>query len=63
MNKLGFKLGYALPNAGFPHGHADELRRIYSDGGTYTCGRRYGSLGYEEVDAKAYVSRREDVKS
>ncbi|KAB5591401.1 hypothetical protein CTheo_5155 [Ceratobasidium theobromae] len=28
---------------------------IYSSAGTYTCGRRFGSLGYEEIDAKAYA--------
>ncbi|KAI0670099.1 glycoside hydrolase superfamily [Trametes maxima] len=29
---------------------------IYSDAGTYTCGRSFGSLGYEEIDAKTYAS-------
>jgi alpha-galactosidase len=28
---------------------------IYSSAGTYTCGRRFGSLGYEEVDAQTYA--------
>ncbi|KAI0651654.1 alpha-galactosidase [Trametes meyenii] len=29
---------------------------IYSDAGTYTCGRSFGSLGYEEIDARTYAS-------
>ncbi|KAH9890895.1 glycoside hydrolase superfamily [Cubamyces lactineus] len=29
---------------------------IYSDAGTYTCGRRFGSLGYEDIDAQTYAS-------
>lgn len=28
---------------------------IYSDAGSYTCGQRFGSLGYESIDAKAYA--------
>lgn len=28
---------------------------IYSSAGTYTCGRRFGSLGYEEIDAQTYA--------
>ncbi|CAE6449781.1 hypothetical protein RSOLAG1IB_08589 [Rhizoctonia solani AG-1 IB] len=28
---------------------------IYSSAGLYTCGRRFGSLGYEEIDAQAYA--------
>ncbi|EIN11230.1 glycoside hydrolase [Punctularia strigosozonata HHB-11173 SS5] len=28
---------------------------IYSSAGTMTCQRRFGSLGYEEIDAKAYA--------
>ncbi|CAE6428342.1 unnamed protein product [Rhizoctonia solani] len=28
---------------------------IYSSAGLYTCGRRFGSLGYEEIDAKTYA--------
>ncbi|KAI0803037.1 alpha-galactosidase [Irpex lacteus] len=28
---------------------------IYSSAGTYTCGGRFGSLGYEEIDAKTYA--------
>lgn len=28
---------------------------IYSDAGTNTCGGRFGSLGYEDVDAKTYA--------
>ncbi|KIP11508.1 glycoside hydrolase family 27 protein [Phlebiopsis gigantea 11061_1 CR5-6] len=28
---------------------------IYSDAGTYTCGGRFGSLGYEEIDAQTYA--------
>ncbi|KAG8905228.1 hypothetical protein FRB99_000448 [Tulasnella sp. 403] len=28
---------------------------IYSDGGTHTCGGRFGSLGYEDIDAKTYA--------
>ncbi|KZT51903.1 glycoside hydrolase family 27 protein [Calocera cornea HHB12733] len=49
----------------FPNGIkavADEVHSlglkfgIYSDAGEYTCGGRYGSLGYEEIDAKTYAS-------
>lgn len=29
---------------------------IYSDAGLYTCARRFGSLGYEDIDAKTYAS-------
>ncbi|KAG9087707.1 hypothetical protein FRC06_002417 [Ceratobasidium sp. 370] len=28
---------------------------IYSSAGVYTCARRFGSLDYEEIDAKAYA--------
>ncbi|CAE7071792.1 unnamed protein product, partial [Rhizoctonia solani] len=28
---------------------------IYSSAGLYTCGRRFGSLGYEQIDAKTYA--------
>lgn len=28
---------------------------IYSDAGTMTCGGRFGSLGFEEIDAKTYA--------
>ncbi|KAF8307282.1 alpha-galactosidase [Clavulina sp. PMI_390] len=51
--------------AKFPNGikhladsvHALGLKLgIYSDAGAMTCGRRYGSLGYEEIDAKTYAS-------
>ena len=28
---------------------------IYSSAGTYTCGGRFGSLGYEEIDANTYA--------
>jgi len=28
---------------------------IYSSAGRYTCGGRFGSLGYEEIDAKTYA--------
>lgn len=28
---------------------------IYSDAGTYTCGQKFGSLGYETNDAQAYA--------
>ncbi|CAE6487046.1 unnamed protein product [Rhizoctonia solani] len=28
---------------------------IYSSAGLYTCGRRFGSLGYEEIDAQTYA--------
>jgi alpha-galactosidase len=28
---------------------------IYSDAGKYTCGGHFGSLGYEEIDAKTYA--------
>ncbi|CAH7686967.1 family 27 glycoside hydrolase [Phakopsora pachyrhizi] len=48
----------------FPRGIkylADEIHSlgfklgIYSDAGTYTCGKRFGSLGFEEIDAKTYA--------
>ncbi|KAI1797693.1 glycoside hydrolase [Ganoderma leucocontextum] len=29
---------------------------IYSSAGTYTCGGKFGSLGYEVIDAKTYAS-------
>jgi alpha-galactosidase len=29
---------------------------IYSSAGLFTCGGRFGSLGYEEIDAKTYAS-------
>ena len=29
---------------------------IYSSAGTMTCGRKIGSLGYEEVDAKSWAN-------
>ncbi|RPD81798.1 glycoside hydrolase [Lentinus tigrinus ALCF2SS1-7] len=29
---------------------------IYSSAGTYTCGGKFGSLGFEEIDAKTYAS-------
>ncbi|TBU34247.1 glycoside hydrolase [Dichomitus squalens] len=29
---------------------------IYSSAGTYTCGGKFGSLDYEEIDAKTYAS-------
>lgn len=29
---------------------------IYSSAGTYTCGGRFGSLDYEEIDAQTYAS-------
>lgn len=50
--------------AKFPNGikdlsdkiHAMGLKfGIYSDAGTYTCGGRFGSLGYEDIDAKTYA--------
>ncbi|TCD67535.1 hypothetical protein EIP91_012289 [Steccherinum ochraceum] len=28
---------------------------IYSDAGMYTCGGKFGSLGFEEIDAKTYA--------
>ncbi|KAH8093845.1 alpha-galactosidase [Cristinia sonorae] len=28
---------------------------IYSDAGKYTCGGKFGSLGFEEIDAKTYA--------
>jgi len=28
---------------------------IYSSAGKYTCAGRFGSLGYEEIDAKIYA--------
>ncbi|KAI0757206.1 glycoside hydrolase [Daedaleopsis nitida] len=49
----------------FPNGFKDLADKIhdmdlklgiYSSAGTYTCGGRFGSLGFEEVDAKAYAS-------
>jgi len=49
----------------FPNGMkavADEVHDlglkfgIYSDAGEYTCGGRYGSLDYEEIDAQTYAS-------
>jgi alpha-galactosidase len=37
--------------------HARGLKfGIYSDAGTMTCGKRPGSLGFEELDAKVYAS-------
>ncbi|KAF8510879.1 alpha-galactosidase [Hysterangium stoloniferum] len=37
--------------------HAMGLKfGIYSSAGTYTCGGRFGSLDFEEVDAKTYAS-------
>ncbi|KZV90062.1 alpha-galactosidase [Exidia glandulosa HHB12029] len=48
----------------FPHGlkwladqiHALDLKfGIYSDAGTRTCGNQFGSLGFEEIDAKTYA--------
>jgi alpha-galactosidase len=29
---------------------------IYSSAGLYTCGGRFGSLGYEDIDARTYAS-------
>ncbi|PIL32160.1 hypothetical protein GSI_06866 [Ganoderma sinense ZZ0214-1] len=29
---------------------------IYSSAGTYTCGGKFGSLGYEDIDAQTYAS-------
>ncbi|KDQ49600.1 glycoside hydrolase family 27 protein [Jaapia argillacea MUCL 33604] len=49
----------------FPNGIkalSDELHTmglkfgIYSSAGQYTCGGRYGSLGYETIDAQTYAS-------
>ncbi|KAH7107367.1 alpha-galactosidase [Auriculariales sp. MPI-PUGE-AT-0066] len=40
---------------------ADEVHKlglklgIYSSAGTLTCARKFGSLGYEEIDAKTYA--------
>jgi len=49
----------AFPNGIKPlvdYAHSKGLKfGIYSDAGTYTCARRPGSLGYEEIDAKAYA--------
>lgn len=48
----------------FPHGmkyladyvHSKGLKLgIYSCASNYTCGRRFGSYGYEEIDAKTYA--------
>ncbi|KAH7097787.1 glycoside hydrolase superfamily [Auriculariales sp. MPI-PUGE-AT-0066] len=48
----------------FPHGLkwlSDQLHTmglkfgIYSSAGTFTCGGHFGSLGYEEIDAKTYA--------
>ncbi|KDQ06371.1 glycoside hydrolase family 27 protein [Botryobasidium botryosum FD-172 SS1] len=49
----------------FPRGIkavADEVHElglkvgIYSDAGKFTCGRRFGSLDFEEIDANTYAS-------
>ncbi len=58
--------GKIIPDpAAFPNGmehlgdylHSRGLKfGIYSDAGKMTCGKRPGSLGYEEVDAKTYAS-------
>ena len=38
------------------YAHSKGLKfGIYSDAGIYTCERRPGSLGYEEIDAKTYA--------
>lgn len=29
---------------------------IYSSAGTYTCGGKFGSLDFEEIDAQTYAS-------
>ncbi|KAJ3528219.1 hypothetical protein NM688_g8024 [Phlebia brevispora] len=53
----------ADPNK-FPNGMKDLSDKIhdlglkfglYSNAGTYTCGGRFGSLGYEEIDAQTYA--------
>ena len=38
------------------YAHSKGLKfGIYSDAGIYTCEKRPGSLGYEEIDAKTYA--------
>ncbi|KZS88651.1 alpha-galactosidase [Sistotremastrum niveocremeum HHB9708] len=41
--------------AGDIHGLGLQLG-LYSSAGSMTCARRFGSLGYEEIDAETYVS-------
>ncbi|MCH5182370.1 MAG: NPCBM/NEW2 domain-containing protein [Prevotellaceae bacterium] len=41
--------------ADYVHGKGMKFG-IYSDGGTRTCAGRFGSYGYETIDAKAYAS-------
>ena len=58
--------GFLQPNTTkFPHGMAyiaDQLHNMglgygmYSDAGSYTCGRYAGSLGYETKDAQVFAS-------
>ena len=49
----------AFPNGIKPlvdYDHSKGLKfGIYSDAGYYTCKRRPGSLGYEEIDAQTYA--------
>jgi alpha-galactosidase len=57
--------GTIIPDpVAFPHGikpladyaHSKGLKfGLYSDAGYYTCEKRPGSLGYEEIDAKTYA--------
>lgn len=60
-----------LPDAKkFPNGikaaadyvHSKGLKfGIYSDGGSHTCAGRFGSYGYETIDARAYASWEVDL--
>ncbi|KAH9921937.1 glycoside hydrolase [Epithele typhae] len=59
------KTGAPVEDKGrFPNGMKDLVDKvhamglkfgIYSSAGTYTCAGRFGSLGYEEIDAKTYA--------
>ncbi|KNZ53465.1 alpha-galactosidase [Puccinia sorghi] len=53
-----------IPKSEFPSGIkrlSDQIHDLglklglYSDAGTYTCGKQFGSLGFETQDAQAYV--------
>ncbi|KAH9937505.1 glycoside hydrolase superfamily [Fomitopsis serialis] len=64
-------ISYGLPNYGYESSLADQIhglgvptvpvlisRRqfgIYSSAGMYTCGGKFGSLGYETIDAQTYA--------
>ncbi len=44
------------------YAHSKGLKfGIYSDGGTSTCAGKFGSFGYEEIDAKAYAEWEVDL--